>query len=394
MLVRTFYVDVDRYRARVLMLRAAAERVGHIHLLTVCPPKSDLSSPHLTIEPLSSERVRRPRIMGRLWRRMRGTDADIFHDTQSFMLPLFAELRRRGGGPFRLTSTFTASYTWWRTLQPEYPYWEPNYHLHRVQGHVEEWAMARVTQGMTVFGEGHRAPVAETYGLDVSQVHALPNCADDQVFVPRSRHPAVHGFGSRARVLLFSGNIFRYKGLYELLNAFARVRGRHPDARLLLVGPTHPAEEERVARTLSQLRLEDVVSMPGEQPHSAMPALLASCHAYVLPSYMEGSPRGIIEAMACARPVVATSLPGITVLDPERAFSQLVPRADEDGLTAALDEVLSASTSEIRRRGEAARARFLSHHTPAAAAVELAALYTRLSRVRTHRSSRSSCCAK
>lgn len=129
---------------------------------------------------------------------------------------------------------------------------------------------------------------------------------------------------------------------------------------------------------VESLGLGDVVSTPGPLPRAQMPALLRSCHAYVLPSYMEGSPRGVLEAMACARPFVATALPGITTLDPERAFSWQVPRADVDALAAALDACLSLSAAEHRRLGDAARARFLAFHTPAAAAVPLAALYERI----------------
>ncbi len=377
--VRTFYVDLDRYRDRALMLRAAAERVGHIHLYTATPPRrGGLRSPHLTVEPLFVRPVRRQRVMARLWQRLRATDADLLHDTQNFMLPLFADVSRRDERPFLLTSTFTANYAWVRNLVREYPYWARFYVRQRIQGHLEEWTIGRFADGMTVFGEGHREPVAESYGFDLSQVHSLPNCADGELFSPQPADAATHGLGAKARVLLFSGNIFRYKGAYVLFRAFARVRERHPNARLMLVGAPHPAEVKPIAETIRALDLGDVVSMPGQVPRTSLPALVSSCHAYVLPSFMEGCPRGVLEAMACARPVVATALPGIAALDPERAFSELVPRADEDGLAAALDRTLSESTAENRRRGEAARARFIAHHTPEAAAVALADLYGQL----------------
>lgn len=377
--VQTFYADLDRYRDRTLMLRAAAERVGHIRLFTVTPPRrDDLSSPHLTVEPLFERTVKRPRVMARLWRRLRRSRADLVHDTQSHMLAAFAELSRREARPFLLTSTFTASYAWVRNLRREYPYRAGFYVRQRVHTHVEEWAMGQLVDGMTVFGEGHREPVAESYGLDLSQVHSLPNCADGDLFSPRPADPATHGLGARARVLLFSGNIFRYKGAYVLLRAFARVRPRHPDARLMLVGALHPAEVTPVTALVRTLGLGEVVSLPGKMPRESLPAIVSSCHAYVMPSFMEGCPRGVIEAMACGRPVVATALPGIVALDPDRAFSELVPRADEDGLVDALDRTLSESATDNRRRGDAARARYLAHHTPEAAAVALAALYGRL----------------
>ncbi len=375
MRVQTFYVDLDRYRDRARMLGVVAARVGPIHLFTMAPPVEDFATPHLTIEPLFRGPVTRPRVAARLWRLLRNTRADLIHDTQNFMLPLFARLWSARPRPVLVTSTFTAAYVWRRTLVGAYPYWDARYLRQRVQGYAEEWATAQVADALTVFGEGHRAPVAESYGLDPSRVHSLPNCADDTLFFPAPRDARVHGFGPSARVLLFSGNIFRYKGAYELLRAFAQLRPRHPEARLLMVGAQHPSEEAGLARSVAELGLGDVVAMPGPVPRRAMPALLSSCHAYVLPSYMEGCPRGVIEAMACARPVVATALPGITTLDPERAFISRVPRADSSGLALALDEVLSATDLEVARRGAAARERFLSHHTPAKAGDALADLY-------------------
>ena len=57
--------------------------------------------------------------------------------------------------------------------------------------------------------------------------------------------------------------------------------------------------------------------MTGNLPQASLPPLMAACAGYVFPSYTEGCPRSLIEAMACRMPVVATDLPGVRALDPE-----------------------------------------------------------------------------
>ena len=106
-----------------------------------------------------------------------------------------------------------------------------------------------------------------------------------------------------------------------------------------------------------------------------VPVLLSSSDAFVFPSYTEGSPRAVLEAMACGVPVIATALAGITAIDPMGEFTRFVPRADTGALAAALDAHLRCSSAERARQGAAARARYLAHHTPEAAAGPLSALY-------------------
>jgi glycosyltransferase involved in cell wall biosynthesis len=83
---------------------------------------------------------------------------------------------------------------------------------------------------------------------------------------------------------------------------------------------------------------------------------LAQCHVYVLPSYREGTPRTVLEAMATGRAVITTDAPGCrqTVAEDDTGF--LVPVRDADALAAAMLRVVQ-TPDLIARFGAAARAR-------------------------------------
>ena len=379
-----FYIDADRYRDRVLMLQHVATAVGHVYLYTASPPKDPAltACPAMTVIPLDGAPTRRIETMRALrlaiLAHLDREPIDLIHDTANYMLPLFAQLRRRRLRPRLLTSSFTASHTWWRGLRHTHPYRLPVYLRRRYQGHAEEWLMARLVDGMTVFGEGHRAPTAGIYGLPVERVFSVANCAAPDRFKPHRPDPSSHGFEPDAQVLLFAGNIFRYKGIYELLDAFAGVVQRYPKARLLAIGDIHHVERAPIAARIAELGIADKVRLPGVLPRGELPALLASVMAMVLPSYLEGSPRVVMEAMACGRPVVATRMPGITALDPEGVCIDFVEPANAASLYAGLMRLFAATPEANDARGQRGRMRYLASHTPVAAADTLVGVYREL----------------
>lgn len=165
-------------------------------------------------------------------------------------------------------------------------------------------------------------------------------------------------------VFLMLGRLIADKGVREYAAAAAEVRRRVPGARCLIAGeldanPTSVSREELDSWVRSGAieylgRLDDV-----------RPAL-RSCSVYVLPSYREGTPRSVLEALATGRPVITTDAPGCreTVVDPGSlrpdgtrrcANGWLVPVADSEALTAAMLDLASpmadlASLAAVSRR--------------------------------------------
>ena len=155
-------------------------------------------------------------------------------------------------------------------------------------------------------------------------------------------------------VFLFIGRLLRDKGIHEYVAAARRVRARHPEATFRIVGWLDPNPESLTQRELDQLVADGAVSYLGAtddvRPH------LAAAHVLVLPSYREGTPRSVLEAMSMSRAVITTDAPGCrdTVVDGDSGL--LVPVRDVDRLTAAMLRLIE-SPALLARLAAAGHAR-------------------------------------
>ena len=152
------------------------------------------------------------------------------------------------------------------------------------------------------------------------------------------------------RRIVAAGRLSPEKGFDLLIEAFAKVAGRHPDwsVRILGEGPGRTDLIEQIERH----GLERRVDLPGwvEDPWAEMLA----ADLFVLPSRYEGFPNALLEAMACGLPAVSfrcQSGPAEIVRDGEDGL--LVPAADVEALAAAMDSLMS---DDGRRRRLAERA--------------------------------------
>ena len=102
---------------------------------------------------------------------------------------------------------------------------------------------------------------------------------------------------------------------------------------------------------------------------------ILAARGLVLPSFAEGLPVVIMEAMALRRPVLATFVAGIPELVIPGENGWLFPAGDIDALTAAMQDILSRSTNELQVMGDAAYARVLERHSIDVEAAKLAGLF-------------------
>jgi glycosyltransferase involved in cell wall biosynthesis len=153
--------------------------------------------------------------------------------------------------------------------------------------------------------------------------------------------------------LLFVGHPFRRKGVDVLVRAFARVRDRHPDWRLVLIG--HELETPVRALGVGLERVE--VRRPVN--NSELAPWIGRCGALVLPSRSEAMGRVLLEAAAAGKPRIASAVDGIPAVIRDGVDGLLVPREDEAALATALDRVM-ASAALRTALGTAARERVLT----------------------------------
>ncbi|MFL5826925.1 MAG: glycosyltransferase family 4 protein [Thermoleophilaceae bacterium] len=161
------------------------------------------------------------------------------------------------------------------------------------------------------------------------------------------------------------------KALDVFVRAAARIVARRADARFEVYGTGR--DEQRLAALARALRLEGRLEFGGHVP---LDQALARLSVFVLCSWFENSPMGLLEAMASGVPVVATAVGGI----PEIAVdgtAQLVPPGDEAALAAAIERLLD-EPELAAAQARAARERVIERYTAEANARATLDLYERL----------------
>ena len=161
-----------------------------------------------------------------------------------------------------------------------------------------------------------------------------------------------------APVFLMIGRLLGAKGVREYATAALRLKARHPQARFQLVG-WRDLGPDAVAEAELQAWIKGGLEYLG--PFADVRPALRAARFYILPSYREGTPRSVLEAMAMGRPVITTDAPGCreTVVDGETGL--LVPPRDAVALETAMEQLLldPNRAAAMRQAGlKRARARY------------------------------------
>lgn len=186
-------------------------------------------------------------------------------------------------------------------------------------------------------------------GVDSARVHLITNGVDFNFWSTVTREKAQED----PPTVLSLGRMMPVKGQDVLLEAFALVRDRHPQARLILIGDG-PARQE-FEQLAARLGIADAVDFVGQRDPDDVRIFMGRTAVFALPSRSEGLPLALLEAMAAGLPVVATRVGGVPdVLEPGTGL--LVPPEDAAALAEALSKLLDRP-AEAAAMGERARER-------------------------------------
>jgi len=169
------------------------------------------------------------------------------------------------------------------------------------------------------------------------------------------------------------GRLSEEKGQIILIEALARLRVTGIDCRLTLVGdgPMRRMLEDKI----EHLGLDDAVEITGWQSSAEVRNRILEARTLVCPSFMEGLPVVVMEAMALRRPVVASSIAGIPELVIPGESGWLVPAGDPDALAAAILDCLSTSEADMQALVERAHRRVSERHDVGQEADKLSRLF-------------------
>lgn len=198
-----------------------------------------------------------------------------------------------------------------------------------------------------------------------SAVKVIYNGTDPIAFSPSNARPS-------KPTILIVGNLLAGKGHELLLRAVAKLSGAHPNLECHMIG--EGADRELFAALARHLGIADRIFFLGKRSRLEVAEAMRNCTVFVLPSRYEGLGCVYLEAMACAKPVIACQGQGIDEIIRHGNNGWLIP---VDGLEALVNGLqLLLNNSGLRERiGAAARATILENLTLSHQAAQLQKIY-------------------
>jgi len=165
------------------------------------------------------------------------------------------------------------------------------------------------------------------------------------------------------------------KGHLLLLEAVKQLAAEGVSCKIVLVGDG-PLREE-IEAAIAHYHLQDYLEITGWASGDQVQHYLQTSRAMVLPSFAEGLPVVIMEALALGRPVIATHIAGIPELVEPGTCGWLVPPGSTEALVNAIKACLQTSQSELNTLGQNGRNRVLKHHNISTEVAHLASCFGR-----------------
>lgn len=218
----------------------------------------------------------------------------------------------------------------------------------------------RAADAVVAVTEGIRRQLIAEYGVPEDAVHVVGNGVNTDLFRPR---PAAE---ARARLRLrgttpivgFVGNLHAWQGAEFLIEAAPAILASDPDAEIHIVGDG--VTRDSLERSAARLAVRDRVRFHGQIPYGDVPDFISACDVLVAPLLPKPtgdsgySPLKLYEYLSCGRPVVASRLDGLEVIERE-GVGRLVPAADADALAHAVVELLDDESARTELGDRARR---------------------------------------
>lgn len=200
----------------------------------------------------------------------------------------------------------------------------PNKALRPLTLSLEKWVYKHVDKILTL------SPKLSEYvirlGAEKGKVEMLPFCVDMNIFNPDVASAELKqklGITEKTKTVVFIGTLFAFSGLDLYITQFPKVVKELPEAKLVIVGGG--ALLSRIEKLVADLGLQENVVLTGFEPFSMMPQFINLADICINPFLINSTtreiiPGKIIQYLACAKPVLATPLPGMVSLlsGPER----------------------------------------------------------------------------
>ena len=316
--------------------RATGHQVSMYCLLAAGPLRAELDRAGIPVVEFHKERRAKPAVAWSMARQLRKDGAEVVHGHNPGVHHYAAAASRAAGVPVCINTRHGVISSKSEPYQERYFRW------------VEPW-----TDHVVFVCDYVRKGLDPRLRYPAAKCSVILNGISYEPFV---RHPASPA-SQRPRIRFGTiGRLVPAKGHAHLIEAFATVAARLPDADLRIYG-YGPLEIELRAQ-VERLGLQGRVRLEGRTEDPA--GVLESLDIFVLSSLSEGLPLVILEAMASGLPIVSTRVGGVSEVAPEGATAWLCEPGSAPDLAAAM--LRAAESPELTAMGEAARRLALANY--------------------------------
>ena len=235
---------------------------------------------------------------------------------------------------------------------------EPRGPLKRLIFYVAERIGGMLSDLIIAVSEADRQLAIGCKIISPDRIVTIRNGLDVIHSIIEQRSKAEIGLPDGYQIVGTVANFYPTKGLPFFIRAIPYVRDEFPEACFVIVGDGQQRPE--LERLTAELDLNSCVLFLGQRDD--VPQILPLFDVFVLPSVKEGLPYALLEAMAAAKPVVATAVGGVPEVVVDGQTGLLVPPRDPEALAQAIITLLR-NPGRARAMGEAGRQRVLEHFT-------------------------------
>jgi len=183
--------------------------------------------------------------------------------------------------------------------------------------------------------------------FDEEKIWTIPLGVDTEHFKPPK-----NCFQKKSCEILFAGYLYKLKGVEYLVKAMRVIAENRRDVKLRIVG--NGPDKLYLMKLTEALQLKDKVIFEGLVPHNEMPRYYQQCDIFCFPTLGEPFGKAIIEAMACAKPVIASNIGGPAEIIQNKKTGLLVPPAQPKILATKILELLDDENA-MKKMGAEAR---------------------------------------
>jgi glycosyltransferase involved in cell wall biosynthesis len=353
--------SIPQYQARFRMLTSLARKLDSLTVLTNegCPPEVRIPN-NVSIICLPKDKP--SYLMGLLTSSKIGS-ADIIHDTFGYLLPLGVLTKLHPNKKY-ISSVYGSAPGWLRRAREIGCDDTDEIRIHK-QLQVREHLNSLMCDYILVNSTDFVRDYTEEFGYPHDQMEFIPNSViidENAEYIERDDGP----FN-----ILYIGRLAMMKGIHLLLQAHQDLLSEGHEAHLTVVGRPLPFDRKIIAsRTWKSVNFID------EKPFSELVSLFRNADVYVHPSFQEGMPRVIMEALSYGTPVIASDLPGIRAIDDSGTHIKLLMKLETSSIKESLAQEMGAPRRS-REFFESARCR-MRNFSPDNTASKIFSIYEKL----------------